>query len=178
MMMTMNFKENHHQNARARAREDDDDLPKPVEASSNHEHLQFVKKLYEEMTGNTWKPSDQAAYEQIKHVPEDDIAEAMQRAFEHASNRPNTFKFFIREIQAVASPTRYTEQKKARERREREIDALVRVAKEVRARNVGRHAYSTADFVEDIKQAAAWKDIRYAPDLLDAALERLSKNRG
>lgn len=148
-----------------------------VRASLETEHLRFVRSLYEELTGNVWKPADNVAYEQIKQVSEVDIAEAMQQACERASSRPNTFKFFIREIQAVASPTREMREKKARQGREQEIEALVRVAREVVNRNVEHEHYTTTDFIEDVKRAAAWKNLRYTPELLDAALERFFKSR-
>jgi hypothetical protein len=152
------IKENHHLNARAREEDDEDS-----------DHFLFVKKLYEELTGNTWKQADTVAYQNVRHVSEEDIAEAMRQVRDRASSHPNTFKFFIREISATTAPVK--------EGREQQVNALLRIAREVRANNTGRFGYSESDFREDIKAAAARRSVRYTPNLIDEALERLTTNR-
>jgi hypothetical protein len=147
----------HHQNARTRA--DDDD-----ERAS---HFQLVKSLYEELTANAWKPADTLAYRDISEIPAAEVQAAMRRARERASARPNTFKFFIREIKNGCAATGGAH---------RDIDALVRLAKELRSTNTGRFGYTEADFREDLKIAAARSNVRYTSDLFDEAMASLARS--
>lgn len=155
------IKENHHQSAHARVNDDED--------SSFSEHQKFVMSLYEKLTGNTWKVTDTESYQEIAGIPETDIENVMQQTMERATNHPNSLKFFLREIKAV--------EKGVEKGRERQVQMLLAIAKEVRSINTGRNGYTETDFREDIKTAAARKGIRYTPSLIDETIERLKTSR-
>ncbi len=146
----------HHQKD-ARAREDDDD------GTSESAHLADVRALYCKLTGNAWKSSDADAYAEVADVAAEEIVAAMRRVADRTPARPNSFRYFLREIKA-GMETGVAE---------RDVLKLLEVAKEVRSLNTGRYGYTDADFREDVKVAAARRGAAYGPSLLEEALRRL-----
>jgi DNA-binding transcriptional regulator GbsR (MarR family) len=79
-----------------------DDLKKhdhhPHQLPNITDHQKQVMMIYQEITGNLWTKTDTANYEKIKNVPIEKIEVALRLAYDRATNRPNSFAFFIKEI--------------------------------------------------------------------------------
>jgi hypothetical protein len=151
------LKTDHHQ-TRARAKNPDDDL------STLDAHQKDAIKIYQTITGNEWKKSDEAAYQKIKHIVLEKIEQGIRLASQRATNRPNSLNYFVKEILSLANPSQQskTQQKKA----------LEKIVQRVRELHTGEANYSFSDFAEDVKQACVHEGVFFNNNLFNDILEK------
>jgi hypothetical protein len=121
--------------------------------------LETIKAAYERETNNPWRPSDAAAYEKVKHVPEDKIIQAIHSAKSRAASRPNRFAYFVKEILHQANPSSPS--------RVACKHALKKIVDRIRSLHVGAHHYTAIDFIEDVKTACAREGVKFDNDLFN-----------
>ncbi|MFY9226967.1 MAG: replication protein [Blastocatellia bacterium] len=146
---------------------DDDPLKKhdhhQGQTSNITDHEKAVMTIYQEITGNSWSKADHTNYEKIKHIPIEKIEVALKLANDRATNRPNSFAFFIKEILASVSPkiqSRTTRKK-----------AMARIVERVRNGCVGSNI-SPSEFVHRVKDLCLKEDIAFDNDLLDEVMSK------
>lgn len=122
-------------------------------------HQREVMKMYESITGNRWKTADSKAYEEIKRIGLETIEQAMRVTKERAMNRPNSLKYFIKEILSVSNPS-------SQSKRQRK-QAIGKIVERIRTRLIGVGSYSTSDFIEDCKRECAREGIVWDNDLFN-----------
>lgn len=132
---------------------DDDDL-KHID-----HHQREVMKMYESITGNRWKTADSKAYEEIKRISLETIEQAMRVTKERAMNRPNSLKYFIKEILSVSNPSSQSKTQRKQ--------ALAKIVERIRTRLIGVGSYSTSDFIEDCKRECAREGVMWDNDLFN-----------
>lgn len=71
---------------------------------SDH-HLRTVKKLYSDITGNEWNKNDDDSYVKVKDFDLEIIEKAIKIATKRAKNHPNSFEFFVKQIQIFGDPS-------------------------------------------------------------------------
>ena len=104
----------------------------------NH-HQKETMMIYQTITGNKWKKSDDEAYKKIKEVPLEKIGEGIRLATKRSASRPNSLNYFVKEITNLAHPS---EQSKTQRKK-----ALEKIVARVRDNNVGAADYKLPDFV-------------------------------
>jgi len=142
----------------------DDYLNKDHHQPSTHnlsDHQKRVMMIYQEVTGNLWSKADHTNYEKIKHIPIEKIEVALKLANDRATNRPNSFAFFIKEILASANPK--TQSRTTRKK------AMARIVERVRNGCVGSNI-SPSEFVHKVKEACLREDVAFDNDLLDEVM--------
>jgi len=138
----------HHQNASTFNRTD---------------HEKAVMMIYQEITGNSWSKADHSNYEKIKHIPIEKIEVALRLANDRATNRPNSFAFFIKEIIANINPkpqSRTTRKK-----------AMQKIVERVRNGCVGSNI-SPSEFAHRIKEICLREDVAFENDLFDEIMSK------
>ena len=128
-----------------------------------NDHQKQVMMIYQEITGNLWSKADHSNYEKIKHIPIDKIEVALRLAYDRATNRPNSFAFFIKEIIASVNPK--TQSRTTRKK------AMQKVVERVRNASVGSNI-SPSEFVYKVKEACLREDVNFDNDLLDEILSK------
>ena len=126
------------------------------------DHEKAVMMIYQEITGNSWSKADHSNYEKIKHIPIEKIEVALRLANDRATNRPNSFAFFIKEILASVNPK--TQSRTTRKK------AMQKIVERVRNASVGSNI-SPSDFVYKVKEICLREDIAFENDLLDELLK-------
>ena len=146
---------------------DDDPLKRQNHHQSTvpniNDHKKRVMMIYQEITGNLWSKADHSNYEKIKHIPIDKIEVALRLAYDRATNRPNSFAFFIKEILASVNPkiqSRTTRKK-----------AMAKIVERVRNASVGSNI-SPSEFVHKVKEACLREDVAFDNDLFDEILSK------
>jgi len=127
------------------------------------DHEKAVMMIYQEVTGNSWSKADRTNYQKIKHIPIDKIEVALRLANDRATNRPNSFAFFIKEILASVSPkiqSRTTRKK-----------AMARIVERVRNASVGSNI-SPSEFAHRVKEICLREDTAFDNDLLDEVMSK------
>lgn len=122
------------------------------------DHEKSVMMIYQEVTGNFWSKADHTNYEKIKHIPIEKIEIAIKLAYDRATNRPNSFAFFIKEILSSVNPK--TQSRSNRKK------AMARIVERVRNASVGSNI-SPSEFVHKVKEACLREDVAFDNDLLD-----------
>lgn len=135
-------KENHHQNTQPNI--------------SDHEKQ--VMMIYEQITGNNWTKVDTTNYQKIKNVPIDKVEVALRLAYDRATNRPNSFAFFIKEIIASINP-------KSQSRSTRK-KAMQKIVERIRNSCVGSNI-SPSEFVHKVKELCLREDVAFENDLFE-----------
>lgn len=149
------LKKDHQRRAVARTASDDD-------YSIPDSHQIATQKIYQDLTGNKWKKSDQEAYKKIHDIPLATIEQAIQLAKQRATNRPNSFNYFVKEILNLADPSTQsrTQQKKA----------LAKIVQQVKTVHTGAAHYGIADLAADVKDACVRQNILFNNDLFNEIL--------
>jgi DNA-binding Lrp family transcriptional regulator len=127
------------------------------------EHQKQVMMIYQEVTGNLWSKADHTNYEKIKHISIEKIEVALRLANDRATNRPNSFAFFIKEILASLNP-------KTQSRTNRR-KAMQKIVERVRNASVGSNI-SPSDFAYKVKEICLREDVTFDNDLLDELLSK------
>ena len=133
-------------------------------ASNISDHEKAVMMIYKEITGNLWSKADHTNYEKIKSVPIEKVEVALRLAYDRATNRPNSFAFFIKEILSSLNPkpqSRTTRKK-----------AMARIVERVRNAFVGSNI-SPSEFVHKVKEACLRDDVAFDNDLFDEVMGKL-----
>jgi len=147
---------------------DDDD---PLKKHDHHqgqtarvtEHQKQVMMIYENITGNCWNKADSFNYQKIKNVPVEKIEIAIKLANDRATNRPNSFAFFIKEIIASVNPKPQSRATKKK--------AMQKVVERVRNASVGSNI-SPSEFVYKVKEVCLRQDVAFDNDLLEELLKK------
>ena len=155
-------------NAISSPNKDDDDL---VNKQDHHQkkspnlsdHEKQVMTIYQEVTNNLWSKADRTNYEKIKHIPIEKIEVAVKLAYERASNRPNSFAFFIKEILTSLSPK--TQSRSNRKK------AMIRIVERVRNASVGSNI-SPSEFAYKVKEICLKEDVNFDNDLFDELMNK------
>ncbi|MFY9223857.1 MAG: hypothetical protein WAQ98_14380 [Blastocatellia bacterium] len=127
------------------------------------DHQKQVMMIYEKITGNTWTKADTSNYQKIKNAPIEKIEVALRLANDRATNRPNSFAFFIKEIIASVNPK--TQSRSNRKK------AMQKIIHRVRNASVGSNI-SPSEFVHKVKEACLREDVGFDNDLLDEILSK------
>jgi hypothetical protein len=136
----------------------------PIKEDHDHDdlkqdHQREVMMIYQHLTGNEWKQSDEQAYAKISTIPLDHIEQGIRLAKQRATSRPNSLNYFVKEITNLARPS---EQSKTQRRK-----ALEKIVTRVRDRNVGAAPYRLSDLAEDVKCEAARDGVAFDNDLFN-----------
>ncbi|MFY9222317.1 MAG: replication protein [Blastocatellia bacterium] len=142
---------------------DDDDLLKTqdhhhAQPTNLTEHEKAVMMIYQEITGNVWSKIDSSNYQKIKNVPIEKIEIAIRLAYDRATNRPNSFAFFIKEILSSINPK--TQSRTTRKK------AMAKIVERVRNASVGSNI-SPSEFVHKVKEACLREDVAFDNDLFE-----------
>ncbi|MFY9222681.1 MAG: helix-turn-helix domain-containing protein [Blastocatellia bacterium] len=144
-----------------------DDLKKhdhhPHQLPNVTDHQKQVMMTYQEITGNNWTKVDTNNYQKIKNVPIEKIEIALRLAYDRATNRPNSFAFFIKEIIASVNPK--TQSRSNRKK------AMAKIVERVRNASVGSNI-SPSEFVHKVKETCLREDVAFDNDLLDEILSK------
>ena len=127
------------------------------------DHEKQVMMIYQEVTHNLWSKVDHNNYQKIKHIPFEKIEIAIRLANNRATNRPNSFAFFIKEILASVNPkpqSRTTRKK-----------AMQKIVERVRNASVGSNI-SPSEFVHKVKDACLREDVAFDNDLLNEVMDK------
>jgi hypothetical protein len=81
---------------------DHEDLKKHDHHQNAHERETMM--IYQTITGNNWKKTDQTAYEKIKNIPVETIEQGIRVTIARAATRPGSLAYFVKEILAIANP--------------------------------------------------------------------------
>jgi DNA-binding Lrp family transcriptional regulator len=127
------------------------------------EHQNRVMMIYQEVTGNLWSKADHTNYEKIKHIPIEKIEVALRLANDRATNRPNSFAFFIKEILASLNPK--TQSRSNRKK------AMQKIVERVRNASVGSNI-SPSEFAYKVKETCLREDVSFDNDLLDELMNK------
>jgi DNA-binding Lrp family transcriptional regulator len=146
---------------------DDDPLKRQdhhqTHSTPSNEHQKRVMMIYQEITGNLWSKADHSNYEKIKHIPIDKIEVALRLAYDRATNRPNSFAFFIKEIIASVNPK--TQSRTTRKK------AMQKIVERVRNASVGSNI-SPSEFVYKVKEACLREDVAFENDLFNEVMSK------
>jgi len=126
------------------------------------DHEKAVMMTYQQITGNVWSKADHNNYEKIKHIPIQKIEIAIKLAYDRATNRPNSFAFFIKEILASVNPK--TQSRSNRKK------AMQKIVERVRNASVGSNI-SPSEFVHKVKELCLKEDVGFDNDLLDELMK-------
>ncbi|MFY9225524.1 MAG: hypothetical protein WAQ98_22800 [Blastocatellia bacterium] len=132
--------------------------------SNISDHKKAVMMTYQEITGNLWSKADHTNYEKIKHIPIEKIEVALRLANDRATNRPNSFAFFIKEILGsvnVKPQSRATRKK-----------VMQKIVERVRNASVGSNI-SPSEFVHKVKEACLREDAAFDNDLFNEVIGKL-----
>lgn len=147
--------------------DDDDPLKKhdhhQGQIASVTEHQKQVMMIYENITGNCWNKADSSNYQKIKNVSIDKIEVAIKLANDRATNRPNSFAFFIKEILSSLNPK--TQSRTTRKK------AIAKIVERVRNSCVGSNI-SPSEFTHRVKEACLREDIAFENDLFDEIVSK------
>jgi hypothetical protein len=118
-----------------------------------------VQAAYERLTGNRWNKADSASYSEnaLDQVPVERIVSVLEAVIRRTPFKINSFKYFIKEIQAKPDPRNRAWQKRQ----------LAQIVSRVRENSVGRADYSNVGFLEDVKCACARDAISFNDDLFN-----------
>ncbi|MFY9221727.1 MAG: hypothetical protein WAQ98_03605 [Blastocatellia bacterium] len=146
---------------------DDDPLKRQDHHQSTvpniNDHQKRVMMIYQEVTGNLWSKADHSNYDKIKHISIEKIEIALRLAYDRATNRPNSFAFFIKEILASLNPK--TQSRSNRKK------AMQKIVERVRNASVGSNI-SPSEFVHKVKEACLREDVAFDNDLFDEILSK------
>jgi hypothetical protein len=133
-------------------------------AGPGFEHLTQTITAYTTGTRNTWLHNDTVSYLQhcINRVPIEKVKNVIQTVHERAECRINSFAYFVKEILATNDPRTLGGRRKA----------LAAIVKRVRDVHQGRHGYSIADLVFDVKAACARESVIFDNDLFNDLVKR------
>lgn len=137
---------------------DDDDYNRDIDL-----HQKETMRIYQSLTKNKWKSSDQTAYEKIKAIDLKKIEQGMQTVIRRAPSRPNSLAYFVKEILDQAQP-----KEQGREQKKR---ALKKIVENVRAIHTGERGYRFPDFVEDVKRRCARDGVLFDNDLFNEIID-------
>ena len=158
------LKENHHQSAAlsqiSPSVENHSSAAAPRERHETAaEHFALVRDAYERATGNQWKKSDSAAYNEnrLEKIPAEKIISALEAVTQRTPAKINSFRYFLKEILALPDP-------RNRAWRRKQLEKIVR---RIRHSSVGRAGYSWTDFVEDVKCACAREGLPFDNDIFN-----------
>jgi hypothetical protein len=151
------LKDNHHQRALKPA-----PISAPVEnhsgaAAPRERHECAIRSAYERLTGNRWNHADSAIYsgQQLDQVPVEQIISVLEAVTRRTPFKINSFKYFIKEIQAKPDP-----QNRAWQKRQ-----LAQIIARIRDNSIGRAGHSGPNFLEDVKLACAREGVIFVNDI-------------
>jgi hypothetical protein len=157
------LKDNHHQRALKSAA-----IATPVEnhrraAAPREKREDAVISAYERLTGNRWNKADSASYaeHELDQVPAERILSVLEAVTRRTPFQINSFKYFIKEIQAKPDQRNRAWQKQQ----------LAQIVSRVRDNSVGRVNYSGPDFLEDVKLACARDGVVFANDIFNELVQ-------
>lgn len=146
--------------------DDHDDLNKDHHQKSQTEHQKNVMMIYQKITGNSWTKADSDKYTKVKNIPIEKIETAIRLTNQRATNRPNSFAYFIKEIFSVANPTKQS--------RSQQKKILERIVNSLQNSHIGS-SYSIANLTYDVKEACIREDVPFDHDLFN---EIMKKHKG
>lgn len=130
-------------------------------------HLSTVKKLYSEVAGNQWNKNDDDSYMKVKDIELEIIEKAIKIAAKRAKNRPNSFEFFIKQIQIFADPPA-----EERKRLKKALGELVNVTRQIR---VGGSQEINLD--KDVKRRCEWDGVFFDEAMYQEILDESRHGR-
>jgi hypothetical protein len=109
------------------------------------------------LTGNRWNKADSASYVEFEldQVPAERILSVMEAVTRRTSLKVNSFKYYIKEIQAKPDPRNRAWQKRQ----------LAQIVARIRDNSVGRADYTGPDFLEEVKLACAREGVVFVDDI-------------
>ncbi len=139
--------------------------PREKHGISNYDFA-AVRATYEKVTGNRWSQSDSEAYTEhgLDQVPVEKIISALEAVSQRSPVKINSFKYFVKEINALPDPRNRARQKKQ----------LGNIVRRIRDNSVGRADYTEIDFREDVKCACAHEAVAFDNDIYDELVGRRS----
>ncbi|HZS48414.1 MAG TPA: replication protein [Blastocatellia bacterium] len=148
----------------------------PKQGTNKHDHDDFKKhdphqsevmKIYISLTGNGWNSViDDSAYNQVKHIPIEQIGQLMKVIHRDAANPIGSFAFFAKSIKQ-----RLAQGKQSHGQIKKRMTEIVSVVRET---HVGQHDYTMADFVEDVKRACIDRGVTYDNDVFNELMSERS----
>jgi hypothetical protein len=124
-------------------------------------HLKNVKELYETLTGNKWNKKDDDSYLKIEGLNLEIIDTALRVSNQRAKSHPNSFEFFVKQIQRLANPS-----EEERKKLKRALGELVNVTRQVRVG--GEHKISLQ---EDVKRRCEKEGVFFDEELYQEILD-------
>ncbi|MEM4379884.1 MAG: hypothetical protein QXL01_04270 [Thermoplasmatales archaeon] len=128
--------------------------------NKNH-HLIKTKELYENITGNRWTKNDDDSYLKVKDCNLQIIEQALMITTKRAKSSPNSFEFFVKQIQRFESPT-----EEERKKLKKELGQIVNLARQIR---VGGDQDKTLE--EDVQQRCEWEGIFFDKELYNEIID-------
>jgi hypothetical protein len=126
----------------------------------NH-HLKKVKELYETLTGNKWSKSDDDSYLKIQEVNLEIIDTALRISNDRAKSHPNSFEFFVKQIQRLANPS-----EEERKKLKAALGKLVNFTRQVRVGGEDKIALQ-----EDVKRRCEEDGVFFDEELYQEILD-------
>jgi len=120
------------------------------------DHQSEVMRIYQTKTGNSWTKTDDKAYQQISHVPLEQIEATVQAVRERAKDQPRSLNYFVQEILAAGQGSR------GRTRGNRH--ALERVMAEVQKSFVGG---GREEYIDAVRRSCARQGVLFDIDLFN-----------
>jgi hypothetical protein len=133
---------------------------------SKNNHLQSagaVTMIYESLTGKRWTKADQKAYEQISHLPPEQVEQLMRTIHARASEPIGSFAFFVTGIQKELAGAGKAGRAALRKKYERWIG-------EIRELHVGDRDYKTSDLIDDLKWRCSRDGVTWDDDVVNELL--------
>jgi hypothetical protein len=132
--------------------------PRETQENSDRDFA-IVRATYEKVTGNLWSQSDSETYANhgLNQLPVEKIISALEAVSQRSPVKINSFRYFIKEITALADPRNRARQKKQ----------LGNIVRKIRDNSVGRAEYSEIDFREDVKHACAREGVVFNDDIFN-----------
>jgi hypothetical protein len=136
----------------------------PRERETNQESdFDRIRIAYERFTGNRWRQSDTAAYEEngIGTIAIAKTLSVLETVSRRTPTKINSFRYFVQEILATPDSKNRARQKKQ----------LEKIVARIRYSSVGRGDYSSIDFLDDVKCACVREGIVFNDDLYNELVE-------
>lgn len=124
-------------------------------------HFLETKTAYELITKNSFKLSDMKTYKEIKQIPLDIIQEAFKVVSSRSNSRPNSLKYFVKEILQLANPNFVARVQKKK--------LLEKVVKSIRSSYIGT-SLPISELAAKTKDACARDGIAFDNDLFNSII--------
>lgn len=141
----------------------DDDLNNTNKDHHQAAHQRETMMIYQTITRNTWKSSDQEAYEKIKNLQIENIRTGIKLITQRATTKPNSLNYFVKGLLDLANPTPQSKSQRKK--------ALEKIVTMVRERNIGGARLSIGEFANEVKDLCIHEDVAFDNDLFNEILK-------